>query len=186
MSVKRRLLQSPYFETSDTEILGPYNPSATAGNPLKGLVGPQGTGTAEPSSTSSISSSLVYVEIGLNELMVNDPDDVGVEQAFDWRVLEDALNQASQNGQHVVLNIVSHVVGYASKVPMHVILQGMKTLEFTLPRVDGKRFSPDYQDPILLRAFEQFIEAFGAKYDGDKRIGFLHLGLLGFSVRSDC
>ena len=83
-----------------------------------------------------------------------------------------------------MLNIVCHVLGYTSKVPLFVIYGGMNTLEFRLPGVEGRRFSPDYQDPNLLRAFEQFIHFFGAKYDGDQRIGFLHLGLLGFSVRS--
>jgi hypothetical protein len=39
--------------------------------------------------------------------------------------------------------------------------------------------SPNYGDPRVLRALEQYIVALGDRYDGDKRIGAIHVGLLG-------
>src|SRR6185312_6261860 len=39
--------------------------------------------------------------------------------------------------------------------------------------------SPDYDSPYLLSAVTNFIAAFGARYDGDPRIGFINLGLVG-------
>lgn len=44
----------------------------------------------------------------------------------------------------------------------------------------GGGFTPDYGSPPLLNALVDFVEALGKKYDGDNRIAFLHLGLLGF------
>ena len=39
--------------------------------------------------------------------------------------------------------------------------------------------TPDYEDPRLRAALTNFICALGARYDGDPRIGFIALGLLG-------
>ena len=39
--------------------------------------------------------------------------------------------------------------------------------------------SPDYDDPRTLKALSNFIKAWGAKYDGDPRLGFITLGLVG-------
>jgi hypothetical protein len=40
--------------------------------------------------------------------------------------------------------------------------------------------SPDYDDPNLVSALENFIKAFGKRYDGDPRIAFIEIGLIGF------
>jgi hypothetical protein len=45
---------------------------------------------------------------------------------------------------------------------------------------NGLSVSPDYQNPLLDQALANFIAALGARYDGDPRIGFITLGLLGF------
>jgi hypothetical protein len=39
--------------------------------------------------------------------------------------------------------------------------------------------TPDYEDPRLRAALTNFIHALGARYDGDPRLGFVGLGLLG-------
>ena len=44
----------------------------------------------------------------------------------------------------------------------------------------GHSLSPYYSDPHLRAALVHFIAALGARYDGDPRIGFIQLGLLGF------
>ena len=45
---------------------------------------------------------------------------------------------------------------------------------------NGRSLSPDYTDGHLRAALVHFITALGKRYDGDPRIGFLQLGLLGF------
>ncbi len=39
--------------------------------------------------------------------------------------------------------------------------------------------SPDYDDPDVVAAFVNFINAFAARYDDDPRAGFMSLGLVG-------
>lgn len=40
--------------------------------------------------------------------------------------------------------------------------------------------SPLYNDTVLLEVLHNFIAAYGAKYDGDKRIAYVQAGLLGY------
>lgn len=51
---------------------------------------------------------------------------------------------------------------------------------------ESGKVSPYYGDPVLLNALQQFITALGARYDGDRRIYLLHLGLLGFWGEVSC
>lgn len=44
----------------------------------------------------------------------------------------------------------------------------------------GGGFTPDYGNEALLESLTEFVIALGKKYDGDPRIAFIHLGLLGF------
>ena len=44
----------------------------------------------------------------------------------------------------------------------------------------GGGCSPDYDNPELLAAMLGLIEALGSRYDGDPRLGFVQVGLLGF------
>jgi len=44
----------------------------------------------------------------------------------------------------------------------------------------GASLSPDYNDPKLLNALDNFIKALGKRYDGDPRIAFITVGLIGF------
>jgi hypothetical protein len=45
---------------------------------------------------------------------------------------------------------------------------------------NGKSVSPDYEDSRLRTALADFIAAFGVKYDGEPRLGFITVGLLGY------
>jgi hypothetical protein len=50
----------------------------------------------------------------------------------------------------------------------------------------GGGHTPDYGHFPLVTALENFVKALGEKYDGDNRIAFLHLGLLGFWYAQQC
>lgn len=45
---------------------------------------------------------------------------------------------------------------------------------------DGPGRAPDYNSPAMRQQLQQFIKAFGRKYNGDARISAIHVGLLGF------
>lgn len=44
---------------------------------------------------------------------------------------------------------------------------------------DGPGWTPDWNHPVLITQLVQFVEAFGARYDGDPRITAVQTGLLG-------
>jgi hypothetical protein len=57
---------------------------------------------------------------------------------------------------------------------------GLVTRSYTDYGNNGKSLSPDYENPLLRQALTNFITALGARYDGDPRVGFITVGLLGF------
>jgi len=64
-------------------------------------------------------------------------------------------------------------------VPRFLLDAGLRCT--TYPDHDNRRScSPDYDDPSLRRALRDFIRAYGQRYDGDARIAFIQVGLLGF------
>ena len=95
-------------------------------------------------------------------------------QTFDWTVIDNALAGAKQGNMHVVLRIFVHYPDQPLRVPLWLINQGIQ-----LRTIQSGEKSPQYDDPKLLAAFETFIKALGAKYDGHNDLAFLQLGLLG-------
>jgi hypothetical protein len=79
----------------------------------------------------------------------------------------------------ITFRLSAHTV--CCSVPQYLIDKGIKLNTYT--DFLGGGVSPDYGDAMLLQAIQQFIVAFGAKYDGDRRLAFVTLGLLGFWVR---
>jgi hypothetical protein len=98
---------------------------------------------------------------------------------FDWNPLERRLNDAATRNRHVVLTVTCHYPNWHKlSVPQYILDDGLEL--FYYPDFLGGGYSPNYGDTRLLSALEQFIMAFGREYDGDPRIGFINLGLLGF------
>ena len=167
-----------YFETSSPDVLGFLNPAAAAGNPLKGLVAYPEFSNFDSNAT-SIDASLEAYYIGLDELMQGDPLVVGSANAFNWTALESRLSSASSRHRHAILTIMCHYPNwYRLSVPQYILDAGLVLHDY--PDFLGGGKSPDYGDPLLMTALQQFVYAFGKKYDGDARIGFINLGLLGF------
>jgi len=133
-------------------------------------------------SIESIPASLEFYYVPFNELMFGDPDIVGHDAAFDWTALESRLNDSASRNRHAVLTVTIHYPGKPLFVPQFLWEKGLNFFEYT--DFLGGGDSPDYGDPTLLKAIEQFIAAFGKAYDGDERIAFIHLGLLGFWGKS--
>lgn len=168
-----------YTTTSRDKDIGIFNPRASAGNPLKGLVANPGFSNFDPDAT-SIDASLDHYYVGLKEVLVGDPDVVGLDAAFDWTALEDRLEASRARRRHAVLSFLVHHPGKPLQVTVPKYLLDKNITQHFYPEFEGGGLSPDYGDQILLRALQQFVEQFGAKYDGDLRIGFIKLALLGF------
>lgn len=155
-----------YYEVSDVTVLGSANPDAAMGNPLKGLfTSPRWTGG---NTTDSIPSTLEFYYIGLDEIMVGN-------NQFDWSVLDATLADAASRYKHVIWRVFCHFPGSPLRVPQYLIDAGT-----ALVTTHDGSLSPQYDDPILLQAFKQFIAALGQRYDGHTSLGFIQLGLLGY------
>jgi hypothetical protein len=111
---------------------------------------------------------------GLNDLMKGNPNIVGDSAAFDWKKLDDALAGSASRNNHAVFRVICHFPGQENKVPQYLLDAGIDMRWYS-----GGR-SPYYGDAKLQEALEQFVRALGRRYDGDKRIGWIQAGLLGF------
>ena len=90
--------------------------------------------------------------------------------------LEPHLVAAEARGHHAVVRIYLDYPTRESGLPPH--LEGIVSCN---PYTEhGGGCSPDYNDPALLEAMLGLIDAFGERYDGDPRLGFVQVGLLGF------
>jgi hypothetical protein len=161
------------FVTRSIEHLGWKNPDAAIGNPLKGFMSnPDFSGYNPYVAESIVDISLEAYYIGLDELMVGN-------NTFNWDPLERRLNDASSRNRHAVLSIICHYPNWNKlSIPQYILDDGLEL--FYYPDFLGGGYSPNYGDKKLLSALEQFIGALGERYDGDQRIGFINLGLLGF------
>jgi hypothetical protein len=65
-------------------------------------------------------------------------------------------------------------------VPQYLLDSGVRLTVLTNAHTGiAEQFSPDYEDPRLRKALTNFVAVLGARYDGDPRVGFVQVGLLG-------
>jgi len=140
--------------------------SSPTNNPLKGFMPYAGNYTTFP-------YSLEWSYLPLRGLM-NGPTN------FNWSSLETVLNNAANRGHQAVFRIYIDYPGKPSGIPQYLLDAGLATHSYTDYDNNGQSISPDYENPLLRQAMTNFIAALGARYDGDPRIGFITLGLLGF------
>jgi len=136
-------------------------------NPLKGLV-PYAT-----LSNSNFPCSMEFSYLPLKAVMLA-PD------KFDWEPVEKLLGNISSRGHQTVFRFYVDFPGKPIGVPQYLLDSGVH-LSILTNTATGKpeQFSPNYEDPQLRKALTDFIAALGARYDGDPRIGFVEVGLLG-------
>lgn len=138
---------------------------APVDNPLKGLVPYAG----EPDKD-RFPHSMEFRYFAFSDLMKG-------WGKFDWTVLENQLEEAGKRGKQNVVRVYLEYPGKEKGIPGFLIEEG---LQVTAWMESGKEVrTPDYRSPVLRRALKEFISAFGNKYDGDPRLGFVTAGLLG-------
>lgn len=139
-------------------------------NPLKGLV-PYASDT-----NVNFPHSMEFNYVGLADLVK------GYDK-FDWQPLESLLNEISGRGHQAVFRIYLEYPGKTDLIPQFLIDDGLKVYKYvntnTQPLPPAEIETPDYKNENLRRALKNFISAFGTKYDGDPRVGFITAGLLG-------
>lgn len=119
--------------------------------------------------------SLEFFYIGLNEVLTGQLP--GGDYVFDWSAVEAGLEAAKARGNQSVFRIFSEYPGQGISIPQFLVDGGVTVTE--LAYGDKNAFTPDYENASLRAAFQATIADLGAEYDGDERVAFLELGLLG-------
>ena len=143
-----------------------YDRSVTGDNPLKGFMTSYTWG--EPAN--DFPHRLEFAYIPLKDL-------IGGDNQYTFASgLEPYLEQASARGNHLVVRIYIDYPSLEYGLPDHLL-----DLVSCTPYDDhGGGCSPDYSNGHLQAAIVDFIAEFGAQYDGDRRLGFVQMGLLGY------
>jgi len=138
-------------------------------NPLKGFV-------SYPRQQTNFPRSLEWDYTKLSDVMTGYTN-------FNWDAFERKLENASKRGCQFIARFYLEWPGKSTGVPRFLLEAGVPlrtwTNTNTQPWPPAVDYTPDYEDRRLRTALTNFIRAFGARYDGDPRLGFVELGLLG-------
>jgi len=96
---------------------------------------------------------------------------------FDWTALDALLNATASRGNQSIIRPYLDYPALPTGVPQFLIDSALAFDSY--PDYGGGQ-SPDYDNPDLLQAIDDFVTAFGARYDGDPRLGFVQIGVYGF------
>ncbi len=139
--------------------------AAPTNNPLKGFMPYTGSYTTFP-------YSMEFNYLPLRSLMTGPTN-------FNWSSLDSLLSTDAARGHQTVFRIYLDYPTKPTGIPQYLLDAGLVTYSYT-DYGNTTSVSPDYENPLLDQALTNFIAALGARYDGDPRIGFIQLGLLGF------
>ena len=134
-------------------------------NPLKGFMPYQGHYATFP-------HSMEWNYLPLRSLMTGPTN-------FNWASLDSLLGDIASRGHQTVFRVYLDYPTLPTGIPQYLLDGGLATYSYT-DYDNTISVSPDYQNPLLVQALTNFIAALGARYDGDARIGFITVGLLGF------
>jgi hypothetical protein len=141
------------------------NPERTQNNPLKGFM----TSYLWGAPATDFSDQMEFLYLPMAELW----DETGETLETG---LEPHLLAAEARGHHAVVRVFIDYPSRESGLPTH-----LEDIVPCSPYTDhGGGCSPDYNHPALLDAMLGLISALGERYDGDRRLGFVQVGLLGF------
>ncbi|NOV04221.1 DUF4832 domain-containing protein, partial [Paenibacillus planticolens] len=119
--------------------------------------------------------SMEWSYFALSEIMTN-PSNCG---SYNWAMIEQVLDEVASRGNQAAIRLYMEYPGGTGTHPGNGIpacFNGNVTMR---QNTFWGTTSPDYDSPFLLQALSNFIKAFGAKYDGDPRISYVHMGLIG-------
>jgi hypothetical protein len=94
---------------------------------------------------------------------------------YDWSAVDRELDGVASRKRHLVLRFYIDFPGKETALPGY--LRGKVRL--TRYSVDAGGLSPDYENKLLVEMLVDFVAALAARYDGDRRLGCVMVGLVG-------
>ena len=143
-----------------------YDPTATESNPFRGFVPFIGE-FMEPD---DFPHSMEFFYVPLKDLM-NDFDSYTFGTG-----LEPNLDEIDGRDHQAIFRVFLDYPDTPTGIP-DFLLDGLTLNTYT---EFGGGQSPDYTNETLISTLETFIGELGTQYDGDTRIAFIQIGLLGF------
>ena len=100
-------------------------------------------------------------------------------------VVEPRIAASASRGKHSILRFYMDYPrpegSYVSHTPQFLIDEyNLQMTPWTSVDLNAVGLSPDYSDENLKTALNNFVSALGNRYDGDSRVGYIQVGLLGF------
>eukprot|EP00573_Skeletonema_grethae_P001912 CAMPEP_0201687636 /NCGR_PEP_ID=MMETSP0578-20130828/1607_1 /ASSEMBLY_ACC=CAM_ASM_000663 /TAXON_ID=267565 /ORGANISM="Skeletonema grethea, Strain CCMP 1804" /LENGTH=698 /DNA_ID=CAMNT_0048171805 /DNA_START=59 /DNA_END=2152 /DNA_ORIENTATION=- len=171
------------YHTSNSDDLPPANAAAARPAPLKGfLTSPEWHtgGYANPQYYNDPESTMEFYYIGLSDVMTGMTSFPG----FDT-VVEPRIAASASRGKHAILRFYMDYPrpagSYVSHTPQFLIDDyNLQMTPWSSVDLNAVGSSPDYSDENLKTALANFAAALGNRYDGDNRVGYIQVGLLGF------
>jgi hypothetical protein len=159
--------QTYVSENTFTEtVVYTYDQTQTIGNPLQGFV----TNYAWGEPNNSFPDSMEFRYVPLSELL-SAPDTYTYNTT-----LEPYLEEAKERGHQVILRVYIDYPALESGLPSF-LQDEVECLSYV---EHGGGCSPEYANELLQSTLLDFITHFGNAYDGDNRLAFVQVGLLGF------
>jgi len=167
---------TPVSTLESTQVVALDYAPAPADNPLKGFMPFYDAYSSRFNPIANdFPHSMEWFYVPLRNLM-NGPDSF----TFDTG-LEPQLDSIAGRGHQAVFRVYLDYPGRFSGIPRFLLDGGIKVRPYTFfGNTPGASVSPDYDDPKLVNALENFVKVLGERYDGDPRIAFITLGLIGF------
>lgn len=121
-----------------------------------------------------------FYYIGLSDVMTGMNDFPGFDTVIEPRIAASASRK-----KHSILRFYIDYPrpagSYVSHTPQFLIDEyNLQMTPWSSAELNAVGSSPDYSDENLKTALTNFVVALGNRYDGDVRVGFIQLGLLGF------
>ncbi|MCY1136451.1 DUF4832 domain-containing protein [Actinoplanes sp. Pm04-4] len=119
--------------------------------------------------------ALTWGYFGLSEIMTS-ASNCG---SYNWSIVDNMLAETASYGNQAAIRVYLTYPGGTGSHPANAIPPCFTGNVAMRADTYWNVTHPDYDNPFALTALKNFIAAFGARYDGDPRLGFLHLGLVG-------
>ncbi|WP_222106387.1 fibronectin type III domain-containing protein [Catellatospora sichuanensis] len=119
--------------------------------------------------------ALTWGYFGLSEIMTSSSNCAG----YNWSIVDSMLAETAGYGNQAAIRIYLTYPGGTGSHPGNAIPPCFNGNVANRADTYWNVTHPDYDSPFLINAMKNFIAAFGARYDGDPRLGFIHLGLVG-------